>query len=87
MELGQVVDIDEHQHKEQQHHNRAGVDDDLNHRQILGAEHDENARDLNEADHQEDGGVHRVAWRPPFPSGGKNGQAPDEQENQRLPGH
>ncbi len=57
MELRQIIQIDQHQHEEQQHQDRAGVDDDLDHRQVLGAEHNEHPRDLHKADHQEDRGV------------------------------
>ena len=63
VELGQVVDIDQHEHEEQQHHHRAGVDDDLDHRQVLGSEHHEDPGDLDETDHQEDRGMHRVVHR------------------------
>ena len=60
------VDVEHHDDEQEQHRDRADIDDDQDHRQELGAEQDEQAGGVDEGEDQEQHRVHRgCAPRPP----------------------
>jgi hypothetical protein len=86
VELGQIVRIDQHQHEQEQHQNRAGVDDHLDDREELRAHHDEDAGDVDEADAKEDSGMDRVGRRNHAACRDDTDRR-QQGERQKVPGH
>jgi hypothetical protein len=56
-----VLEVQVHDHEQEQHHDRAGVDDDLHHPDELGAEQQVEAGQRAEREHEEQGTRHRIA--------------------------
>ena len=61
-QLGEV-DVEHHDDEQEQHRDRADVDDDQDHRQELGAQQHEQPRRVEEGEDQEQHRVHGVLGR------------------------
>ena len=59
------VPAGQHQHEQEQHHDRAGVDDDLHEPEELGVLRDVQAAQAQHGQHQPERRVHRALWRTP----------------------
>ena len=59
------VPAGQHQHEQEQHHDRAGVDDDLHEPEELGVLRDVQAAQAQHGQHQPERRVHRDPWRTP----------------------
>ena len=57
------VDAQQHDHEQEQHHDGAGVDDDLDGGQEVGVLGDEQHGDAEQGGHQREGGVHGLLRR------------------------
>jgi hypothetical protein len=58
---GQILDVDQHDHEQEQDHDAAGVDQDLHRRQELGVAQHEEHRHHEEGLEQGEGGVDRAS--------------------------
>ena len=82
-----LVDAEQHDDEQEQHHDRAGVDDDLHGRQEVGVLGDEQHGDTEQREDQAERGMNRMRARRSTPI--STGQAPsaradeDEQLHQR----
>ena len=56
-----LVDAEQHDHEQEQHDDRAGVDDHLHGGEEVGLEGDEVDGDAEQREHERERGVHRVA--------------------------
>ena len=55
------IDVEHHDDEQEQHRDRADIDDDQDHRQELGAEQDEEAGGIEEGEDEEQHGMDRIA--------------------------
>ena len=82
-----VVDAEQHDHEQEQHDDRAGVDDDLHGGQEVGLLRDEEHGDAEQGEHEAERGVHRVACAGSTPTAPtehhRRGDDEDEQFHQR----
>ncbi|MBP2476076.1 hypothetical protein JOF53_004948 [Crossiella equi] len=75
-----AVPADQHQHEQEQHHDRAGVDDDLHHAEERRLLHQVQHAEAEHGEHQPQRGVHRVA-------GEEHAQATGQRERAEHPEH
>src|SRR5207247_7080324 len=77
------IDVEHHDHEQEEHGDRADIDDQQDHRQELGAGQHEQARRVDEGEDQEQHGMHGVAGRDHHEGGG-HGDKGEEVEKYRF---
>ena len=80
------VDVEHHDHEQEQHRDRADIDHDQDHRQEFGAHQHEQAGRVDEGQDQEQHGVHGIA-RHNHHHGRRDADAGEQIEEQRGKDH
>jgi len=83
LEVVELVDAEQHDHEEEQHDDRAGVDDDLHRGEEVGVFRHEEHGDAEQRHDQAERGVHRAA-RDHHADGAAEHDDRGEHEHQRL---